>query len=36
MEGLIEIENRNRVLNKDKKATEVDLDAAPVLSRRER
>lgn len=27
--GLIEIENPNCVLNKDKKATEIDLDAAP-------
>lgn len=36
MEGLIEIENPNRVLHKDKKATEIDLDTAPVLSRRER
>lgn len=36
VEGLIEIENPNRVLNKNKKATELDLDAAPVLSRRER
>lgn len=36
VEGLIEIENPNRVLHKDKKATEIDLDAAPVLSRRER
>lgn len=36
MEGLIEIENPNRVFNKNKKATEIDLESAPVLSRRER
>lgn len=36
VEGLIEIQNPNRVSNKNKKATEVDLNAATVLSRRER
>lgn len=36
VEGLIEIENPNRVSNKNKKATEVDLNDATVLSRRER
>lgn len=36
VEGLIEIENPNRVSNKNKKATEVDLNATTVLSRRER
>lgn len=36
VEGLIEIENPNRVSNRSKKATEVDLNATTVLSRRER
>lgn len=36
VEGLIEIQNPNRVSNKNKKATEVDVNAATVLSRRER
>lgn len=36
VEGLIEIENPNRVVNKSKKASDIDVDAAPVLSRRER
>lgn len=36
MEGLIEIENPNRVSNKSKKAADIDLEAASVLSRRER
>lgn len=36
VEGLIEIENPNRVSNRNKKATEVDLNATTVLSRRER
>lgn len=36
MEGLIEIENPNRVSQKNKKTAEVDVDAPKELSRRER
>ncbi len=36
MEGLIEIENPNRVSQKSKKVTELDLSAPRELSRRER
>lgn len=36
MEGLIEIENPNRVSQKNKKVTEVDVTAPRELSRRER
>ncbi|MGH0180485.1 UNVERIFIED_CONTAM: hypothetical protein FKN15_004239 [Acipenser sinensis] len=36
VEGLIEIENPNRVSQKSKKVTEVDLNAPKELSRRER
>uniref|UniRef100_A0A7N8YM64 Pdgfa associated protein 1a n=1 Tax=Mastacembelus armatus TaxID=205130 RepID=A0A7N8YM64_9TELE len=36
VEGLIEIENPNRVSQKNKKVTEVDVAAPRVLSRRER
>lgn len=36
MEGLIEIENPNRVSQKSKKVTEVDVTAPRELTRRER
>lgn len=36
MEGLIEIENPNRVAQKSKKVAEVDVSAPRELSRRER
>lgn len=36
VEGLIEIENPNRVSQKSKKVTEVDVSAPKELSRRER
>lgn len=36
VEGLIEIENPNRVSQKSKKVTEVDVSAPRELSRRER
>lgn len=36
MEGLIEIENPNRVSQKNKKVTEIDINAPKELSRRER
>ncbi|XP_077481703.1 pdgfa associated protein 1a [Stigmatopora argus] len=36
VEGLIEIENPNRISQKSKKVTELDVDAPPELSRRER
>ncbi|XP_028263232.1 pdgfa associated protein 1a isoform X1 [Parambassis ranga] len=36
VEGLIEIENPNRVSQKNKKTSEVDVDAPKELSRRER
>lgn len=36
VEGLIEIENPNRISQKSKKVTEVDVDAPRELSRRER
>ncbi|XP_026078281.1 28 kDa heat- and acid-stable phosphoprotein-like [Carassius auratus] len=36
VEGLIEIENPNRVSQKNKKVVEVDVDAPKELSRRER
>ncbi|XP_061749251.1 pdgfa associated protein 1a [Nerophis ophidion] len=36
VEGIIEIENPNRVSQKSKKVAEVDVDAPPELSRRER
>lgn len=36
VEGLIEIENPNRVSQKNKKVTEVDVSAPRELSRRER
>ena len=36
MEGLIEIENPNRVSQKNKKVTELDVNAPKELSRRER
>lgn len=36
VEGLIEIENPNRVSQKSKKVTEIDVNAPKELSRRER
>lgn len=36
MEGLIEIENPNRVAQKSKKVTQIELDEPKQLSRRER
>lgn len=36
VEGLIEIENPNRVSQKSKKVTELDITAPRELSRRER
>lgn len=36
VEGLIEIENPNRVSQKSKKVTEIDINAPKELSRRER
>lgn len=36
MEGLIEIENPNRVSQKNKKVAEVDVSAPRELTRRER
>ncbi|KAK1793919.1 hypothetical protein P4O66_010832 [Electrophorus voltai] len=36
VEGLIEIENPNRISQKSKKASEVDVEAPKELSRRER
>lgn len=36
VEGLIEIENPNRVSQKSKKVTELDIEAPKELSRRER
>ncbi|KTF76896.1 hypothetical protein cypCar_00028898 [Cyprinus carpio] len=36
VEGLIEIENPNRVSQKSKKVVEIDVDAPKELSRRER
>ena len=36
MEALLEIENPNRVAQKSKKVTDIDMDATVVLSRRER
>ncbi|XP_077359738.1 pdgfa associated protein 1a [Festucalex cinctus] len=36
VEGLIEIENPNRISQKSKKVTELDVDAPRELSRRER
>lgn len=36
MEGLIEIENPNRVAQKSKKVTHIELDEPKQLSRRER
>ena len=36
VEGLVEIENPNRVAQKSKKVTDIDMDATVVLSRRER
>lgn len=36
MEGLIEIENPNRVAQKAKKVTQIELDEPKQLSRRER
>ncbi len=36
MEGLIEVSNPNRVVNKAKKARDVDIDAKVELTRKER
>lgn len=36
VEGLIEIENPNRVSQKNKKVAEIDINAPRELSRRER
>ena len=36
VEGLIEISNPNRVANKSKKASEIDVNAKVELSRREK
>lgn len=36
MEGLIEIENPNRVAQKSKKVTQIEMDEPKQLSRRER
>ena len=36
VEGLVEIENPNRVAQKSKKVTDIDMDAKVMLSRRER
>ncbi len=36
MEGLIEIENPNRVAQKSKKVTQIEVDEPRQLSRRER
>lgn len=36
MEGLIEIENPNRMAQKSKKVTQIELDEPKQLSRRER
>ena len=36
VEALLEIENPNRVAQKSKKVTDIDMDATVVLSRRER
>jgi len=36
IEGLIEIENPNRVAQKTKKVTEIELEGPKQLSRRER
>lgn len=36
VEGLIEIENPNRVAQKSKKVTQIELDEPKQLSRRER
>ncbi len=36
MEGLIEIENPNRIAQKSKKVTQIELDEPRQLSRRER
>ena len=36
VEGLIEIENPNRISQKSKKVTELDVNAPKELSRRER
>lgn len=36
MEGLIEIENPNRMAQKTKKVTEIELEGPRQLSRRER
>lgn len=36
MEGLIEIENPNRAVQKSKKVSQIELDEPKQLSRRER
>ena len=36
VEGIVEIENPNRVVQKSKKVRDIDLDSAVVLSRKER
>jgi hypothetical protein len=36
VEGLIEIENPNRISQKNKKVTEIDIEAPKELTRRER
>lgn len=36
VESLIEIENPNRIADRKKKATDIDIDAKVELSRRER
>ena len=36
VEGILEIENPNRVVQKSKKVRDIDVDSTVVLSRRER